>query len=190
MPELARKDFTDNLDLVCALAEHLGIADSTVCSGIMKSRQDIGRLRVWKYRSDETARACFLVNGFAANDPESSLQVVRMVKDRLPAAGRQWAGLLSLRADRADRTAQWIEALRGGMFGCLSRIYVTGAHAGIVGRTVPSACVLRGRRPRDMMRAIMTELEDQSVIVGLGNMKGAGELLVNFWSTEGEEHEL
>jgi len=190
VPELARKEFADNLDLVCALAEHLGIAESTVCNGIMKSRQDIGRLRVWKYRSDETARACFLVNGFAANDPESSLQVVRMVKDRLPAAGRQWAGLLSLRADRADRTAQWIEALRGGMFGCLSRIYVTGAHAGIVGRTVPSARVLRGRRPRDMMRAIMTELEDQSVIVGLGNMKGTGELLVNFWSTEGEEHEL
>ena len=41
-----------------------------------------------------------------------------------------------------------------------------------------------------MMRAIVMDLEDQSVIVGLGNMKGTGELLVNFWSTEGEEHEL
>jgi len=189
-PELARREFADNLDLVCALAEHLGIAESTVRRGILNSRQDIGRLRVWKYRSGESAKACYLVNGFAANDPESSLQVVRMVKSRLPAAGRQWAGLLSLRADRADRTEQWIEAVRSGEFGCLSRIYVTGAHAGIVGRTVQSARVLRGRKPRDMMRALMAELEDQSVIFGLGNMKGAGELLVNFWSTEGEEHEL
>jgi len=189
-PELARREFADNLDLACAVAGHLGIAESTICQGIMKVRQDIGRLRVWKYRPDDSSRACYLVNGFAANDPESSLQVVRMVKNRLPAAGHQWVGLLSLRADRADRTAQWIEALRGGMFDCLSRIYVVGAYAGIVGRTVQSARALRSRKPRDMMRAIMAELDDQSVIVGLGNMKGAGELLVNLWSAEGEEHEL
>jgi len=189
-PELARREFSDNLDLVCALAEHLGIEESTIRNGLLKSRQDIGRLQVWKCQIRETTKACFLVNGFAANDPESSLQVVRMVQEGLPAAGRQWVGLLSLRADRADRTAQWIEALRGGMFDCLSSIYVTGAHAGIVGRAVQSARVLRSGQPREMMRAIMTVLDDRSVIVGLGNMKGAGELLVNLWGTEGEEHEL
>ncbi len=113
-----------------------------------------------------------------------------MVRERLPAAAHEWVGLLSLRADRADRTAQWIEALCGGMFDCLSRIYVVGAHAGIVGRRVPSARALRSRKPRDTMQAILRELGDQSVIVGLGNMKGAGELLVNLWITEGEEHEL
>jgi gamma-polyglutamate synthase len=189
-PEAARVEFANNLDLVCALAEHLGIAESTVSDGIRKTRQDIGRLRVWKYRSAAPARVCYLVNGFAANDPESSLQAVSMVRNSLPGAGRRWAGLLSLRADRADRTAQWIEALRGGMFDCFSRIYVTGAHAGIVARSVQSAQTLKSRQPREMMRSIMAELEDQSVIVGLGNMKGAGELLVNLWSTEGEEHEL
>jgi poly-gamma-glutamate synthase PgsB/CapB len=189
-PEVARTEFADNLDLVCALGEHLGIAESMVSNGIRKTRQDIGRLRVWKYQSGETAKACYVVNGFAANDPESSLQVVKMVKHSLPGTGRQWAGLLSLRPDRADRTAQWIEALRGGKFDCFSRIYVTGAHAGIVARDVQSARTLKSRQPREMMRSIMTELDDQSVIVGLGNMKGAGELLVNFWSTEGKEHEL
>jgi len=188
-PEIARTEFADNLDLVCALAEHLGIAESTACDGIRKTRQDIGKLRVWKFQSGETAKACYLVNGFAANDPESSLQVVRMVKNRLDAGG-QWAGLLSLRADRGDRTEQWIEALRAGTFDGLSRIYVTGAHAGVVARTIESARTLRSRQPREIMRSIMTELADQSVIVGLGNMKGAGELLVNFWSSEGEEHEL
>ncbi len=189
-PESARVEFTDNLDLACAVAEHLGIAEASIRGGVKKTRQDIGKMRIWKYQSGGTAKSCYLVNGFAANDPESSLQVVRMAKSRLPDAGRQWAGLLSLRADRADRTAQWIEALRGGMFDCLSRIYVTGPHAGIVARTVRSARVVRAGQPREMMRAIVTDLEDQSVIVGLGNMKGTGELLVNFWSTEGEEHEL
>jgi gamma-polyglutamate synthase len=189
-PESARMEFVDNLDLVCALAKHLGIAESTVCNGITRSRPDIGKLRVWKYQDGDAAKSCYLVNGFAANDPESSLQVVRMVKNRLPDAARQWAGLLSLRADRADRTAQWIEALRGGMFDCLSRIYVTGAHSGIVARTVRSAHVLRSGQPREVMRTILTGLEDQSVVVGLGNMKGTGELLVSYWSAEGEEHEL
>ncbi len=189
-PEAARREFADNLDLAYAVSEYLGIAESTICDGVMKSAQDIGKLRIWKYRSDDSSRACFVVNGFAANDPESSLQVVRMAKDRLPAAAHPWVGLLSLRADRADRTAQWIEALCAGMFDCLSRIYVVGAHAGIVGRKVPSARALPIRQPDETMRAIMGELEDQSVIIGLGNMKGVGELLVNFWSAEGEEHEL
>jgi gamma-polyglutamate synthase len=189
-PESASVEFSDNLDLACALAEHLGIAKASICGGVGKTRQDIGKMRIWKYQSGGTVKSCYLVNGFAANDPESSFQVVRMAKSRLPEAGRQWAGLLSLRADRADRTAQWIEALRGGMFDCLSRIYVTGPHARIVARTVRSACVVRAGQPREMTRAIVTDLEDQSVIVGLGNMKGTGELLVNFWSKEGEEHEL
>ncbi len=189
-PESEKLEFADNLDLVCALAEHLSIEEATISNGIRKSRQDLGRLRVWKYRPDDSSRACYTVNGFAANDPESSLLVVRMVQSRLPGGGRRWVGLLNLRADRADRTAQWIEALRGGVFGCLSRMYVMGTHAGIVARSVQTAREVRIGHPRQMMRAIMTELEDESVIVGLGNMKGAGELLVNFWSAEGEEREL
>ncbi len=187
-PEVARTEFAGNLDLVCAVAKHVGVAGSKVCRGILKARQDIGKQRVWKYHSAETARSFYLVNGFAANDPESSLQVVNMVKNRLPEAGTRWAGLLSLRADRGDRTAQWIEALRSGMFDCFSRIYVTGPHAGVVARKVRSVRILRSRVPCEMMQAIMMGLEDRSVIVGLGNMKGAGEMLVNLWSTEGEEH--
>ncbi len=69
-PASARREFADNLDLACAVAEHLGIAESTTCEGIVRGRQDIGRLGVWKYRFDDSARACYLVNGFAANDPE------------------------------------------------------------------------------------------------------------------------
>ncbi len=188
-PEL-ETEFAENLDLVCALAEHLHIPESTICTGILKSRKDLGRLRVWKYRSEKTSKTCFLVNGFAANDPESSLQVVQMVMGRLSAAGQQWVGLLNLRADRADRTAQWIEALHAGLFCSLSRIYVTGAHAGVLARRVRFARVLNDRQPRAITQSIVAELEDQGVIVGLGNMKGAGEMLVNLWSTEGEEYEL
>ncbi len=40
------------------------------------------------------------------------------------------------------------------------------------------------------METILAESDNRSAIVGFGNMKGAGELLMDFWNREGEAHEL
>lgn len=189
-PELKRRGFNDNLDLVCALAEHLGIDQRAVISGIRKVRQDIGELRIWKYRSRKTNKTCYFANGFAANDPESTLEVIRRVKEELPGTSEKLIGLLSLRSDRADRTAQWIEALASNRFDGLSTIYVTGAHSRIFQRKLKTAKVLKSKQPEEMMETVLAESDDRSVIVGFGNMKGAGELLVDFWNKAGEAHEL
>ncbi len=133
-PELKRREFIDNLDLVCALAENLGISQSAVINGIRKAKQDIGELKIWKYRSHETNKMCYLANGFAANDSESTLEVISRVKEILPDASEKLIGLLSLRADRPDRTTQWIDALSTNEFDLLNTIYVMGAHAGIFQR--------------------------------------------------------
>jgi poly-gamma-glutamate synthase PgsB/CapB len=189
-PKLNKMEFTGNLDLVCALAEHLRIDQKVVLNGVLKTKQDIGELRIWKYRSRKTNKTCYLANGFAANDPESTLEVIERVKELLPAAPEKFIGLLSLRADRPDRSAQWIDILSGSRFDCLSTIYVMGTHAGIFQRRLKTAKVLKSKPPEEMMETILAGSDDRSVIVGFGNMKGAGELLVDFWNKEGEAHEL
>jgi hypothetical protein len=189
-PDLGKMEFNGNLDLVCGLAEHLGIGQNVVLNGIRKAKQDIGKLFVWKFTRRETRKTCFVVNGFAANDPESTLQVFRKVQELLPSASEKLVGLMSLRADRADRTEQWIKALLGDEFEFMKNIWVTGGHARIVARKVKNARVLKGNHPKEMMESILAETEDQQVIVGFGNMKGTGELLVDYWSREGEAHEL
>lgn len=218
-PELERKEFPDNLDLVYALGQHLHIDQKTILKGIHQARLDIGKFKIWKYQSPETRKTYYLVNGFAANDPESTWQVIAKVKEILPSAADELIGLLSLRADRGDRTEQWLEALSHDAFNGFSRIYVTGAHSQIVRRKLKAAVkphamvenrsaviltagkmpalpylqsvsILKTKPPEAMMQTMLAEIEDQSVIFGFGNIKGVGELLVDYWNKIGAVYEL
>jgi gamma-polyglutamate synthase len=218
-PELKRKEFPDNLDLVYALGNHLQIDQKVILNGIRRARHDIGKFKIWKYHSHETQKTYYLVNGFAANDPESTWQAIAKVKELLPSASDKLIGLLSLRSDRGDRTKQWLESLSRGAFDGFSRIYVTGAHSQIVKRklksvvrphlsvqkrsavfqTAPrcgalpalkSVSGLKSNLPETMMKTMLAEIEDQSVIFGFGNMKGTGELLVDYWNKIGAVYEL
>jgi poly-gamma-glutamate synthase PgsB/CapB len=236
-PELHRKEFPDNLDLVYALGKHLHIDQKVILNGILQARHDIGKFKIWKYHSPETQKTHYFVNGFAANDPESTWQVIAKVKKILPSASDKLIGLLNLRSDRGDRTKQWLESLRRGAFDGFNRIYVTGAHSQIVRRKLKSpksrvrelsfrrnlVChqarcwiekrflrndilesgrrssvykvlqsvgILKNKPPEAIMQTMLAEIEDQSVIFGFGNIKGAGELLVDYWNKIGAAYEL
>lgn len=189
-PDLHRKEFRSNLDLVYGLGQHLHIDPNVILNGIRRARHDIGKFAIWKYRSPDAKKTFYLVNGFAANDPESTCQLLAKVKAILPPAGGQVIGLLNLRADRGDRTKQWLEFLRRSSLDDFSRIYVVGAHAQIFRRKLKTASLLKSQLPQAIMKTLLAELEDQSVIFGCGNIKGAGELLVDHWNKIGATYEL
>ena len=189
-PELKRKEFSDNLDLVYALGKHLHFDQKVILNGIRQARHDIGTFKIWKHRSPETQKTYYFINGFAANDPESTWQVIAKVKEILPSASDKLIGLLSLRADRGDRTKQWLESLSNGAHNGFSRIYVTGAHSQIVRRKLQAVCVLKNKPPETMMKTMLADSEDQSVIFGFGNIKGTGEHLVDYWNKIGAAYEL
>lgn len=184
------KEFSDNIDLVYALGKHLNISQKNILDGILKVKHDIGKFKIWKYRAQEAQKTHYLVNGFAANDPESTFHVISKVKEILPSASDKLTGLLSLRSDRGDRTVQWIEALKNGACDCFNRIYVTGAHSKIVKRKLKRVHILKNKQPEKIMATIMAETEDQAVIFGFGNIVGTGRLLVDYWNEIGEEYGL
>jgi len=189
-PELKRNEFSANVDLVYALGTYLGIDRGTVLDGIRKSKADIGAFKVWRYRPPSVRKTLYLVNGFAANDPVSTGEIVSRVKDMLPSAAAACTGLLNLRPDRGDRTAQWAAALTGGASGWFTRIFVTGAHAHAVKRKVRQAEIIKQKQPEKIMEIIAAASGDQAVIVGFGNMGGTGRLLVEYWNTIGTEYGL
>ena len=189
-PELVRREFVENIDLVYSLGRHLGIDEEVITRGILTAEQDIGAIRIWEYRSKGSGKLCYLVNAFAANDPESTLYVISKVREVLPEASGNLVGLLCLRADRGDRTLQWIEALANGMSGCFSRVYVTGGHARVVNRKLAGVHLLRNRPPEKMMESIMAEVEDRAVVFGCGNIVGTGQQLVDYWNRAGAVYGL
>jgi len=189
-PRLGPADFPENLELVWAVGRHLGISDEVIATGIRSAAADAGAVRVWEYRSELTAKSCFLVNGFAANDPQSTLQVVDRVRTNLPSCPERLTGLLTLRPDRGDRTWQWIDALQGGELECFNPLYVTGAHAHAMKRKLPGLRILNGDKPEQMMATILADLPDGGVVFGCGNYVGTGQVLVDHWERTGRRHGL
>ncbi|HSW29834.1 MAG TPA: Mur ligase family protein [Longimicrobiales bacterium] len=217
---LPRPTFPENLDLVVAAARRLGVGDDALRHGIASARHDVGALGIWKARPhtgrehDAATPPTFLVNAFAANDPGATMRVHGEVMEQLgvptgsaPAGARlPCVGLLSLRADRGDRTLQWADALAEGLLGRFDALLVTGLHAAALERRVrrvrdrasrppgepPEAPptpirVVRRASPERLTRAALSELgPDGGVVFGFGNIGGPGVELVEHWSRTGE----
>jgi hypothetical protein len=184
--------FTENSDMVYAVARSLEIDDVIFERGIAQTRPDVGELGMWRYRVETSARTCVAVNAFAANDPASTMLVYDKVMDALERPAGECIGLMNLRADRGDRTLQWAEALENGVLARFSRLYLSGLHAKALARRLRrsnsiSIDVLGTTQPEEVMR-LVTPAEDETdgIVFGLGNIAGLGQAMVAHWIEVGE----
>jgi poly-gamma-glutamate synthase PgsB/CapB len=185
-------EFPDNLRLVEAATASLGITPSVIASGFAKARPDFGSLRVWRAPAVEGRAALFLASAFAANEPESSALALAALRRRFPGLPAKTVGLLNLRADRGDRTLQWLGAIRDGFFGSFERLVFIGDHAGALSRlaragklTKIPAAGFSERDPDRIMARLRTLISEESLVVGLGNIGGQGAALVELWTRTG-----
>lgn len=183
---LGATEFSDNLDLVRAVSKDLGAADEVLVRGMKNVPHDIGKLRIWKH--NVSGKTVFLVNAFAANDPDSTMIIYDQVAQTLSADPSSFAGLLNLRLDRADRTIQWIEALREGASSRFATIYAIDGHAHVLRRKIQSVTVLPHSDAKRLTDAVTETMNDGGVLFGFGNIGGMGHALVDHWQQVGEEY--
>jgi len=179
-------EFSENIELVVSVARHLSIDDEVIARGIQKAKQDIGGLKIWQYQSTDLRKICYLVNAFAANDPQSTMEIISLVKNKIPFQSENFIGLLNLRADRGDRTVQWIHALKNGVAQNFKMIFVIGAHTRVVKRKINMVTIIKDKLPEKIMETILAEIEDQAVIFGCGNIGGNGRMLIDYWNQIGD----
>jgi gamma-polyglutamate synthase len=186
--ERGATEFAENLDLVAAVSRDLGVADETITRGIQNAQHDIGRLRIWKYKVAE--KSVFLVNAFAANDPDSTMMIYDSVAQALSAAPSSISGLLNLRLDRPDRTIQWIETLRGGATGRFRKIFAVDGHSHVLRRKIPTVIPLSETDAGKLTEFAIDQMEDGGILFGFGNIGGMGRQLIEHWQQAGEEYGL
>jgi poly-gamma-glutamate synthase PgsB/CapB len=187
--------FGANLDLVCAAARSMGIGDDVIRAGVRGARGDLGALGVWRYPRPAGREPWLVVNAFAANDPESTLRIHDRVMSECGLDAGACIGLLSLRADRGDRTLQWIDSLRAGSLLRFRRLYVAGLHARALAhrlRRAPGAERVHRLGLADP-RALMDRMLDAEgpaggLLFGFGNIGGLGESLVRHWRKAGDSY--
>jgi hypothetical protein len=206
-PPESMSEFGPNLDLVWAAARSLGVDEETIGAGLGNAQEDLGALRGWSYRvpdSEEPGEEWLLVSAFAANDPESTLAIHEQVADDWDVTPEETVGLLTLRADRGDRSLQWVQALKDGAISRFGRVLVSGTHAHAVRHAL-------GRHPEGGKIEIVRpgppeEIMDQllgggrkggsapggpgRLVFGFGNIEGLGRTMVRHWRKIGEPYGL
>jgi poly-gamma-glutamate synthase PgsB/CapB len=188
-------EFPENVRLVTAIAASLGIAPDVISAGIAAARLDFGALKIWKTSAVPGGRTLFLASAFAANEPESSAIVLEALRRRHPGLPPATIALLNLRADRGDRTEQWLRALEDGFFASFERLVFVGDHARALVRRKwgrkpskyrrPIISAVADRDPARIMAGLGALVVEDSLVVGLGNIGGAGAALVNHWARTG-----
>lgn len=179
-------EFAENLNLVNAVSRDLGIVDEIVARGIHHASHDIGKLRIWKHKI--SGKSVYLVNAFAANDPDSTRIVYDKVAQALAADPSSFTGLLNLREDRPDRTLQWIEALRGNAASLFKVIYAIDGHSQVMQRKVKTVSSLPHMAADDLTRKLIEDIPEGGVLFGFGNIGGMGQSLIDYWQRLGEEY--
>ncbi|MCX8159445.1 MAG: poly-gamma-glutamate synthase PgsB [Candidatus Saccharicenans sp.] len=190
-------EFEPNVRLALAVLEHFGLTVDRARAGWADLNPDFGRPRVWKIGLSRKGHF-FFVSLFAANDPESSLLAMELITRRLGWQESWKIGLLSVRADRGDRSRQWAEFLKSGEAGFLESLILVGPGGRAVARKLrkwsrksgPPVIILSETDPERTLEKIkelvencqkrLPGSEEKCLVFGLGNIVGFGRQLIEY----------
>ena len=95
-----------NIAIALDVCKKMGIKRNVALTGMHSVKPDLGALIVWKLKGENGSLQ--FVNGMAANDPVSTLQIWKFVIDRYPTTSGS-AVFFNSRDDRPLRTNQMLE---------------------------------------------------------------------------------
>ncbi|MFQ6605099.1 MAG: poly-gamma-glutamate synthase PgsB [Fidelibacterota bacterium] len=95
-----------NIALALDVCEKMGVDQRTALDGMVTVQPDLGALIVWNL--DFSGKSVLFINGMAANDPVSTLQIWNFIIDRYPVEG-EICIFLNTREDRKTRTRQMLQ---------------------------------------------------------------------------------
>jgi poly-gamma-glutamate synthase PgsB/CapB len=187
--------FMQNFRLVLAVTDFLGQDKHKAYRAAIQAAPDFGGLKAWLANGDFLPKGWFFVSAFAANDPETTHDVLTKLEDRGFFRGKKKIGLLSLRKDRGGRTMQWFHALHESGTDVFDRLVFVGEHAlalkaKLTGRIKPEITAYKGKNPEELIKHIAALEKEEAVIFGMGNMGGVGSSLVDFWEKIGIRYDL
>lgn len=182
--------FAENVALALAVSDALHIDRETAWRGLLAARPDPGAMR-WRWLSE---CVCF-VNGFAANDPQSALAIWRRAVE-LGIAGQKLLVIINCRADRMDRTRQFVHDVLPHL--PIDLLVATGTRVDPVSESVADRNVMV-REYSDMEDSSVDEVltvisawqtaceseGERGLVLGLCNIYGAGERLLERVMSDG-----
>jgi len=184
--DLARFSYiehAENVALALRVCLDLGVDRQTALRGMWKAAPDPGVMTTHEIHF--FGRILHFINGFAANDPESTQRIWHLMLDRFAHVDRRIA-IFNCRLDRPDRSVQlaracvsWRPADHYVLIGSGTHLFAsTAARRGLDMRKV---VIAENKRPDDVFEIIVGLAGSTSMIMGMGNIGGPGLPLVRYF---------
>lgn len=181
-------EHAENVALALRVCADVGVERSVALKGMWEAKPDSGAMTA--YEMDFFGRQLAFVNGFAANDPESTERIWKMALDRYPDVQRTVA-VFNCRVDRPDRSdqlgrvvANWPQPDHYLLIGTGTYIFARAAtNAGIDPLKLSFA---EDRRVDEIFETIIELAGQSSLVMGMANIGGIGLDLVRYFANRSQ----
>ncbi len=173
----------DNVALALKLAADLGIPREVALKGMYEVVADVGALN--EYKIKYFGRDLIFVNGFAANDPESTEMIWNLSLERHRHIDRR-VMIINCRADRPDRTLQLAESITEWARADFYILIGSGSYPLLrkaVDGGIDASCMIFAERQTvsQIFEELLSVSGLQTLFMGVGNIKGPGLELVKYF---------
>ncbi|MBM4372683.1 MAG: poly-gamma-glutamate synthase PgsB [Deltaproteobacteria bacterium] len=173
----------ENVALALKVVTDIGVPRDVALRGMWGATPDPGAMT--DHTVEFFGRSVHFVNGFAANDPESTERIWEMALRRYPEVQRRVA-VFNCRADRADRSRQlgeacaaWTRADAYVLIGTGTYIFARAAeHAGVDHSHLVFA---EDVSVPEIFELIIAQAGRSALVMGMGNVAGQGLDLVQYF---------
>jgi len=164
----------DNVALALEVCESIGVSRNLAIKGMRVLQPDPGALTVNKLRIND--KEIDFVNAFAANDPQSTIKTILMIKDNYK--NKEMAIFLNTRSDRQLRTKQLLDLIFSKIRPAY--LFVRGDN---IEEQIQLATNRYGEIPYNLFEEATTQemvmremvLLKKCYVIGVGNIVGWGE---------------
>lgn len=177
-------EHADNVALALRVCESVGVDRATALSGMWEASADPGALTLHEVVHD--SGTTLFVNGFAANDPESTAGNWDVVRRRRHQQGTAGVAVVNCRADRTERTEQLADMCKRlpgldhvVLVGSGTRVFTRRCEQEWEGRT--SLLDLADRSVADVADTAVKLGGRSGLVMGMGNVAGPGLELVDWF---------
>lgn len=181
-PSFSSIDFPENVGLALEVCKYIGINPTKALEQMKNYRRDPGRLKILNYINHQKKKLYFL-NALAANDPNSSELIINKLTSLSLWKLKKYL-LINNRKDRVSRWEQYIPFVSRfeKEFDC---ILISGENKelfyNLVSKNIKSSKI-KILNDRNYFESI----DNDSIIIAVGNICGHGKKLVDFFEENGE----
>ncbi|MHC2068478.1 poly-gamma-glutamate synthase PgsB [Bremerella sp. T1] len=177
-------EHAENVALALRVCSDLGVDRATALRGMWEAKPDPGAMTA--HEMDFFGRKIHFVNGFAANDPESTERIWTMALERYPEVERRVL-VVNCRQDRPDRSQQLGESVTKWPAADFYVLIGTGTY--IFAKTATEAGIdplklvfAEDLAAPDIFETILEYSGKTSLVMGIANIGGVGLDVVRYFA--------